>query len=97
MRWRDTLAVVGDINEAIPHPPTIGSAAGAALLDEALASNQLVCLTPGADPHTGLPRIDHICVSNNGFDNAAPPIPIAVGHAVNCRAGVYVDLPIGNA
>lgn len=65
--------VAGDFNQSLPRQGNFGSIKGEIALLEALKRHDLFCLTPGNDPLTKKPRIDHICVSRNGLQ--APLLP----------------------
>jgi Endonuclease/Exonuclease/phosphatase family len=64
------LCVAGDFNQELPGPFRVGTSNGGRALSEALANNDLVCLSAGArDPLThqtaGARRtIDHICLGS---------------------------------
>jgi exonuclease III len=95
---RCTLVVAGDFNQAIPYEQSYGTKKCVAALNGAFQSLDLLCLSEGADSPTSKPRIDHICVSRNGFDpNHLPQIggwaALTVnGKPVTDHSGVYVDL-----
>lgn len=92
-----SFLVAGDFNQAIPYQRWYGSKQAA----KALKDQDLVCLTPGSDPLTGKPRIDHLCI---GRDGLRPPvlrqvgtweIPRLAGKPITDHSGVYADLDVG--
>jgi exonuclease III len=92
-----SFLVAGDFNQAIPYQPWYGSKQAA----KALQVQDLVCLTPGNDPLTGKPRIDHFCVKSDGPRTPVLrhvdtwEIPLLAGKPITDHSGVYIDLDVG--
>ena len=94
-----TLVVAGDFNQSVPYVRYFGSTKGATALLETLTAQGLFCLTPGIDPLTDTPRIDHICISRSGFRPPFLPridtwkVPRIGEKPITDHAGVSADLP----
>ncbi len=93
-----TFVVAGDFNQSLPRQGNFGSVDGERELLNALKLHDLFCLTPGNDPLTNTPRIDHICVSRNGlqppfFPEASTWNTPCIGEKkITDHSGAYVDL-----
>jgi hypothetical protein len=95
-------SVAGDFNQSLPCQQRRGSKQGEMALNDALRSHDVVCLTEGSDPLTGVPRIDHICISRSGL---RPPFipqagawarPCIQGEPITDHSGVFADLCLLN-
>lgn len=98
-----TFLVAGDFNQSLPNQSLpnqsrYGSTKGAMDLLETLKRQELFCLTPGNDPLTDKPRIDHVCISRNGLQPPFVPqvgawaIPCIKGKQITDHSGVFADL-----
>ena len=94
-----TLVVAGDFNQSLPHVRYYGSTEGTTALFDTLTTQGLFCLTPGNDPLTDTPRIDHICISRSGLRPPFLPqigaweVPCLGEKPITDHAGVSADLP----
>jgi hypothetical protein len=92
-----TFLVAGDFNQSIPGQSRYGSKQGAKALSDALRDQDLFCLTPGNDPLTARPRIDHICISRRGLQPPLLPqlgsweVPSHNGKPVTDHSGAVAD------
>lgn len=63
-------------------------------------SRYCVCLTPGNDPLTDKPRIDHVCISRGGLGPSSMPqvgtweIPFLAGKPITDHSSVWADLDV---
>jgi exonuclease III len=93
-----TLVVAGDTNQTLPHVKDYGSKRCVESLENVLQTLSLKCLSEGLDSLTGKPRIDHICISQNGLDQKTPisvgewAIPSVNGKPTTDHSGLFVDL-----
>jgi hypothetical protein len=94
-----TFLVAGDFNQSLPGVSRFGSKDGEAALSAALRNQDLFCLTPGNEALTGKPRIDHICISRNGFQSPYLPsvsewaVPVSNGTPITDHVGIAAELP----
>lgn len=92
------LVVAGDFNQSFPYQRYFGSKGGAADLSNALDGLGLDCVTMKDDPLIHGPRIDRICVSQNGLPSPVVlsvgtwTVPLIGGKPITDHAGVFVDL-----
>jgi endonuclease/exonuclease/phosphatase family metal-dependent hydrolase len=90
--------VAGDFNQSLPCQKRRGSEQGEIALKEALKSHDVLCLTEGSDSLTGIPRIDHICVSRTALrptfipQAGEWPIPCIGEKEISDHSGVFADL-----
>jgi hypothetical protein len=96
------FVVAGDFNQSLPLSEGRGSKKGEIALNDALQTHGLRCLTEGTNPLSGIPRIDHICVSQSNLQplltppTATWPIPCIRGRPITneYHCGEYADLEI---
>lgn len=93
-----TFLVAGDFNQSLPGVLRYGSKRGEETLSAVLRNQDVFCLTPGIVGSTGKPRIDHICISRNGFQSPYLPavtewaVPVSNGKPITDHAGVAIEL-----
>ena len=80
-----TLVVAGDFNQSVPYEKWYGSKKGETAVNSALQDLGLLCLTDGNCPLERRPRIDHICVGQNGL--APDSLPRIGGWAIPTVTG----------
>jgi len=92
-----TLVLAGDFNQSLPHQRYYGSQSNEIALNAALTSHELCCVTPGNDPLTEIPRIDHICVPRRSLASSQSSqvgtwaVPDNGGKPITDHSGVYFD------
>lgn len=93
-----TFVVAGDFNQSLPGQSRYGSKQGAIDLSDTLREQDLFCLTPGNDPLTAKPRIDHICINRRALQPPFLPtvgtwaVPPCKGKDVTDHSGAFADL-----
>jgi endonuclease/exonuclease/phosphatase family metal-dependent hydrolase len=91
------LLLAGDLNQSLPHQRYYGSQSNEIALNAALTSQELCCVTPGNDPLTEIPRIDHICVPRRSLASSQSSqvgtwaVPDIGGKPITDHSGVYFD------
>jgi hypothetical protein len=90
----------GDFNQSLPYQKDYGSKKGANALNTAFKTHNLLCLTEGNNPLTGIPRIDHICISPSSLQPLRTPpagtwaVPAVGGKPITDHSGAYGDLDL---